>query len=49
MDTKKVFVNNLTIGNGMIEKTSDKLSIPHFSNKILSDNNYKHNNEIIGI
>ncbi len=48
MDTKKVFVNNLTIGNGMIEKTSDKLSIPHFSNKILSDNNYKHNNEIIG-
>jgi len=41
-------VNSLNIGNGKIEKTSDILTIPEFSQKIISDNNFKNTNTVIG-
>lgn len=50
LDTKKNSVNvtNLTIGNGIIEKTNDTKALPSYSTKIISDNNFKNNNTIIG-
>ena len=48
LKNKKVKVNNLTIGNGRIEKTSDNLALVKFDNTIISDNNLKYDNIVIG-
>jgi len=45
---KTVFVNNMSIGNGNIEKTSDKKSTHKFSPKIICDSNLKNTNTVIG-
>lgn len=48
LKNKKVTVNNLTIGNGKIEKTSNNIATVKFDNKIISDNNFKYDNTVIG-
>ena len=48
LKNKKITDNNLTIGNGKIEKTSDNLATVKFDNKIISDNNLKYDNIVIG-
>jgi hypothetical protein len=45
---KSVYVNNLTIGNGNIEKTSNNIALPNFNNKIITDANLKNTNTVIG-
>ena len=47
-EDKTINVINLSIGNGMIEKTSDNLAIPDFDTKIISDSNLKNSNTVIG-
>jgi hypothetical protein len=48
LKNKTITVNNLTIGNGKIEKTSNNIASVKFDNKIISDNNLKYDNTIIG-